>query len=85
MLLALGAWVAIGAWGLALGGLPGSALLGVAFFVVFFLGFAAYYWRMAYLVDETGVTVRGPTDRATSRGTRSSPCAAPTCPSAGGR
>lgn len=61
-MLALIAWVAIGAAATALLELPTASWLSIAFFVVFFLGFVTYYWRMAYVVDERGVTYRGPTE-----------------------
>lgn len=48
----LGVWVEV----------PASSLLAVAFFVTFFLGFAAHYGSMAYVLDEYGVTVRGATE-----------------------
>lgn len=56
---ALGAWLTLGAWALLSQTLPARSLWGIAFFVLFFLVFAAYYWRMRYVVDERGVTVRG--------------------------
>jgi len=43
-------------------GLPASAGLTAIFFVLFFAGFSAYFWSMAYVVDEYGVTYRGATD-----------------------
>ena len=42
--------------------MPPQTLVSVGFFVVFFTGFVAYYWSMAYIVDEYGVTYRGATD-----------------------
>ena len=42
--------------------LPLYTYVSIAFFVVYFLAFVAHYWQMAYVVDEYGVTVRGPTD-----------------------
>ncbi|MEL6188929.1 MAG: hypothetical protein AAFU79_30280 [Myxococcota bacterium] len=59
VLAALTLWVGVGAWALLRGDLPLDALLGILFFVLFFVGFALYYWRMAYIVDDRGVTVRG--------------------------
>lgn len=61
VLAALVAWVAMGALGVVVG-LPPYALFPVVFFVAFFLGFVSYYWNMAYIVDEYGVTYRGAND-----------------------
>lgn len=63
VLLALGLWTAVGAWAIAFAALPVESLLAIGFFVAFFVVFALYYWRMVYVVDETGVTVRSGTDR----------------------
>ena len=43
-------------------GVPIGAALSIAFFVLFFLIFVAYFWSMAYVVDEYGVTYRGATE-----------------------
>lgn len=58
VLAALALWVAIGGWALVTGALPFRAFLGVVFFVVFFTAFALHFWRMAYVVDQNGVTVK---------------------------
>ena len=42
--------------------LPLYTYASIAFFIVYFCAFVAHYWQMAYVVDEYGVTVRGPTD-----------------------
>lgn len=43
-------------------GLGAGAYFSILFFILFFCGFAVYYWSMAYVVDEHGVTYRGATD-----------------------
>lgn len=43
--------------------LPLYTYVSIAFFIVYFCMFVVYYWKIAYVVDEHGVTVRGPTDR----------------------
>ena len=55
-------WLGLGAFIAVSDLLPASTLLSVGFFVVFFTGFVAYYWSMAYVVDEYGVTYRGATE-----------------------
>ncbi len=62
LLGALASWVGLGAYGLYLQALPAKAIVSVGFFVTFFIAFARYYWRMAYVVDTDGVTYRGATD-----------------------
>lgn len=62
MLVALLAWIAIGGIALVTHTVPLAAVLSIAFFVLFFLVFVAYYWSMAYVVDEYGVTYRGATE-----------------------
>lgn len=62
VLMALLAWLGIGCLAAAAGGMPLYAFLSIAFFVLFFLVFVFYYWSMAYVVDEYGVTIRGATD-----------------------
>src|SRR5688500_18912475 len=62
VLAALLVWIAIGGMALFACALPLAAALSVAFFVLFFLVFVAYYWSMAYVVDEYGVTYRGATE-----------------------
>ena len=42
--------------------LPVYTYASIAFFIIYFCMFVAHYWQMAYVVDEYGVTVRGPTD-----------------------
>lgn len=62
---ALGAlllWLAVAALAVSLDGVPGHAYVSIAFFVAFFLVCVAYYFNMAYVVDEYGVTYRGATD-----------------------
>ena len=58
---ALGVWLAAAVLA-AIFALPLRTFAAIAFFIVFFFAFVAHYWRMAYVVDEYGVTVRGPTD-----------------------
>lgn len=62
VLVALLAWLAIGVIALINDAVPLAAVLSIAFFVLFFLVFVAYYWSMAYVVDEYGVTYRGATE-----------------------
>lgn len=64
VLLALVIWLGIGLIAAAAGGMPMYAFVSIAFFVAFFLVFVFYYWSMAYVVDEYGVTVRGATEFA---------------------
>lgn len=54
---ALALWTAALGWGL-FAGLPPKAVTGVLFFVTFFGAFAHHFFSVAYVVDETGVTVR---------------------------
>lgn len=62
-MIALVGWLGLGVWVLVTDEhLPPNALWGIGFFITFFLVFAMYYWRMVYVVDETGVTVAGATD-----------------------
>ncbi len=63
VLSALLLWAAAGIFAAWIGGFPASALVSIAFFVLFFLGFAAYFWRMSCVVDEHGVTIRGALDQ----------------------
>ena len=62
VLAALLVWVAIGIIMFLADEVPLGATLSIAFFVLFFLVFVAYYWSMAYVVDEYGVTYRGATE-----------------------
>ena len=62
VLVALLCWIAIGGIAFLTGDIPLAAALSIAFFVLFFLVFVAYYWSMAYVVDEYGVTYRGATE-----------------------
>lgn len=64
VLLALIAWLAIGIAAALAGGMPLYAFASIGFFVAFFLTFVFYYWSMAYVVDEYGVTYRGATEFA---------------------
>lgn len=62
VLAALILWVGVGMLAIVAGGVPGHALAAIVFFVVFFLVFVAHYFRMAFIVDDHGVTYRGATD-----------------------
>ncbi len=62
VLLALLVWVTIGLAAAIADALPNYVFASIAFFVLFFMIFVAYYWNMAYVVDEYGVTYRGATD-----------------------
>lgn len=69
VLVALAIWVTLGTWGLWARALPTQSLITIGFFVAFFVVFATYYWRMRYVVDDTGVTVRsGPVRGGYGRG-----------------
>lgn len=61
VLVAFVFWLA-GATLSVVGRLPNYAIASAAFFVVFFLVFVAYYWSMAFVIDEYGVTYRGATE-----------------------
>ena len=62
VLSALLIWLGIGALAAAIGEMPMAAVASIAFFVVVFLVFVAYYWSMVYVVDEYGLTYRGATE-----------------------
>jgi hypothetical protein len=62
VLSALLLWVVVGLAGAIFDALPAQAFASIGFFVLFFSGFVAYYWSMAYVVDEYGVTYRGATE-----------------------
>ncbi|HJL40879.1 MAG TPA: hypothetical protein RMG48_06210 [Myxococcales bacterium LLY-WYZ-16_1] len=59
---ALAVWLGVGVLAVMLAVSPGH-LVAVAFFLLFFAGFAAHYGAMRYVLDEHGVTVRGATER----------------------
>lgn len=59
MLVALLLWTSLGIWALFTGTLPPKSLASIAFFIIFFVGFCRYYWRMQYIVDDTGLTIHG--------------------------
>lgn len=59
---ALLVWLALGVVVALSDAIPAKTLLSIGFFVAFFAGFVTYYWSMAYVVDEHGVTYRGATD-----------------------
>ena len=59
VLFALILWLSLGVWATFWGALPTRSLAAIAFFIIFFVGFASYYWGMTYIVDERGLTVRG--------------------------
>lgn len=62
VLSALVLWLLAGALALVAGAASGQVMVSIAFFVLFFLVFVFYYWSMAYVVDEYGVTYRGATE-----------------------
>jgi Na+-driven multidrug efflux pump len=43
-------------------GVPGHAFASILFFIAFFVVFVAYYFSMAYVVNEDGLVYRGATD-----------------------
>lgn len=61
VLVALAVWVAVLVTAVAVGA-PAQAFLGIAFFLLFFLVFVAYYFSMSYTVHEYGLTYRGATE-----------------------
>lgn len=58
VVLALSVWIGVLIWAAWLGALDPRSLAGVLFFVAFFVLFTRYYWRMMYVLDDSGVTVR---------------------------
>ncbi|MCK6552895.1 hypothetical protein L6R52_44135 [Myxococcota bacterium] len=62
VLAALVLWLAVGVAAIAVGPLPSYAIVSIAFFVLFFLVFVTYYFSMAVVVHEYGVTCRGATE-----------------------
>lgn len=62
VLAALVLWVGIGVVAAFEDDLPTHAFASIAFFVAFFLVFVAYYFSMAFVVHEYGVTYRGATE-----------------------
>lgn len=63
VLAALFVWVAAGVATVTAPEWTWGSLGGVLFFVMFFATFCAYYWSMRYVVDESGITYRSPTQR----------------------
>lgn len=62
VLAALLVWLAVGLAAVFVGDMPLYAFVSIGFFVLFFLVFVAYYFSMAYVVHEYGVTYRGATE-----------------------
>ena len=62
-LAALAVWIAAAVVA-AIFELPPYTYVSILFFIVYFSAFVAHYWQMAYVVDDHGVTVRGPTDKS---------------------
>jgi hypothetical protein len=62
VLVALVVWVAVGLVSVFVDNMPGYAFASIGFFVLFFVIFVAYYFSMAYVVHEYGVTYRGATE-----------------------
>jgi len=63
VLLALLVWIAAGVLMLTTPAWTWSSLAGICFFVLFFAMFCAHYWSLRYVVDDSGITYRGPTQR----------------------
>lgn len=59
---ALVVWLLVGGVAAFIEGMPSYAFASIAFFVAFFLVFVAYYFSMAFVVHEYGVTYRGATE-----------------------
>jgi hypothetical protein len=62
VLAAFVVWVTVGIVAALVGNMPVYAFVSIAFFVLFFLVFVAYYFSMTYVVHEYGVTYRGATE-----------------------
>lgn len=62
VLLALLLWVFVAIVAAFTEGMPSHAFASIAFFVLFFVVFVAYYFSMAFVVNEYGVTYRGATE-----------------------
>lgn len=61
VLFALAVWVLVLVTALLVGA-PAQAYGGIAFFLLFFLTFVAYYFSMSFTVHEYGLTYRGATE-----------------------
>lgn len=55
-------WTAVALFAASLDGVPASAFWAIAFFIVFFFVCVTYYFNLAYVVHEYGVTYRGATE-----------------------
>jgi hypothetical protein len=63
VLLALVLWLTVGVIAaFESDGMPAHVFVAIAFFVVFFLIFVAYFFSMTYVVNEYGVVYRGATE-----------------------
>lgn len=62
VLAALVVWLGVGAFAAFIEDMPGYAFVSIGFFVLFFMVFVAYYFSMAFVVHEYGVTYRGATE-----------------------
>ncbi len=62
VLVALAMWLSVFFITAFIGGVPTHVFVSIAFFILFFLVFVAYYFSMTYVVDEYGVTYRGATE-----------------------
>ncbi|MBX2814247.1 MAG: hypothetical protein KTR25_20735 [Myxococcales bacterium] len=59
VLTALLAWTGLGVWVMLYERLPARVLATIAFFILFYVAFTLYYWRIHYVADDTGLTVHG--------------------------
>jgi hypothetical protein len=62
VLVALFVWLAVGLLAAFVDNMPSYVFVSIGFFVLFFLVFVAYYFSMAFVVHEYGVTYRGATE-----------------------
>jgi hypothetical protein len=62
VLAALVLWVAVGVLAVFDSNTPPHIFIAIAFFVLFFVVFVAYYFSMTFIVNEYGVVYRGATE-----------------------
>ena len=62
VLASLVAWLSVGALAATLDGVPFHAFAAIGFFVGFFVLCVSYYFNLAYVAHEYGITYRGATE-----------------------
>jgi hypothetical protein len=62
VLVALVIWLAVACAAAFVGNVPSHAVASIMFFIAFFVVFVSYYFSMAFVVHEYGVTYRGATE-----------------------